>query len=627
MDQDTTPAAPAAPPSAPTEDSPRRASTWGKVQVKPKVEPKAPAARPPRAAPAPAPRTRRAPAPAPSRHPHLSRCLSARPQHNRPRGPSGRLVSPHRSLRRRRRPRRMRPRATARHASPAPALPGAGEAVVAAVAAADRAPRARPPREPRRIGTRRPTAGPRRGSSHGLARSRASSNRRPLQPRPRPATPRTRRPIGTRRRPPKARALRLDRRSVAAAAEAGAVAGRSRRRSTPMMPTALPARPRRPNETTPRPMSTRPATASDDAAAAGGGQRAVKAAARAAARPRSGSRRSHETIEEQVAAGGPTRGIRNTRSRTGRDGRRRRDPIAPPPRITDKLMVITEHGERDQIAVLEEDVLVQHYVTRAGATSMVGNVYLGRVQNVLPGMEAAFVDVGRGRNGVLYAGEVNYSPEDIDGPAPRIEQLLKPGQAVMVQVTKDPMGGKGARLTANLSLAGRYIVLAPNQNLQGISRRLGDDARKRLKSMLKRVKPPEHGVIVRTAAEGATEEELETDLRRLLDIWNEIQIQGEEGQGADRSVRGAGAHRSRGSRPVHRRGVPRARHRQPARLRQDPRLPARGRARPGAEGDAAHEGRCPRSRSIDWSSRSTRRSTRRCGCRPAATCSSSAPRR
>ena len=111
-------------------------------------------------------------------------------------------------------------------------------------------------------------------------------------------------------------------------------------------------------------------------------------------------------------------------------------------------MVITEHGERDQIAVLEEDVLVQHYVTRAGATSMVGNVYLGRVQNVLPGMEAAFVDVGRGRNGVLYAGEVNYSPEDIDGPAPRIEQLLKPGQAVMVQVTKDPMGGKGARLTA-----------------------------------------------------------------------------------------------------------------------------------------------------------------------------------
>ncbi|HEX3299900.1 MAG TPA: Rne/Rng family ribonuclease [Actinomycetota bacterium] len=237
-----------------------------------------------------------------------------------------------------------------------------------------------------------------------------------------------------------------------------------------------------------------------------------------------------KTIEEQIAAGGPTRGIRTTRTRTGRDGRRRREQAPPPPRITDKLMAITEHGERDQIAVLEEDILVQHYVTRAGATSMVGNVYLGRVQNVLPGMEAAFVDVGRGRNGVLYAGEVNYSPEDIEGPAPRIEQLLKAGQSVMVQVTKDPMGGKGARLTANLSLAGRYLVLAPNQNLQGISRRLGDDARKRLKSMLKRVKPPEHGVIVRTAAEGATEEALEDDLRRLLDIWNDIQKKAKKGK-------------------------------------------------------------------------------------------------
>jgi ribonuclease E len=237
-----------------------------------------------------------------------------------------------------------------------------------------------------------------------------------------------------------------------------------------------------------------------------------------------------KTLEEQIAAGGPTRGIRNTRTRTPRDGRRRREQIAPPPRITDKLMVITEHGDRDQIAVLEEDVLVQHYVTRAGATSMVGNVYLGRVQNVLPGMEAAFVDVGRGRNGVLYAGEVNYSPEDIEGPAPRIEQLLKAGQGVMVQVTKDPMGGKGARLTANLSLAGRYLVLAPNQDLQGISRRLGDDARKRLKSMLKRVKPPEHGVIVRTAAEGVSEEELEADLRRLLAIWNDIQKRAKKGK-------------------------------------------------------------------------------------------------
>jgi len=244
--------------------------------------------------------------------------------------------------------------------------------------------------------------------------------------------------------------------------------------------------------------------------------------AKAADQETTKARATPKTLEERVASGGPTRGIRSTRTRTGRDGRRRRESVTPPPRATDKLMVITEHGERDQIAVLEENVLVQHYVTRIGATSMVGNVYLGRVQNVLPGMEAAFVDVGRGRNGVLYAGEVNYDPADVDGPAPRIEQLLKPGQAVMVQVTKDPMGGKGARLTANISLAGRYLVLAPNQNLQGISRRLGDDARKRLKTMLKRVKPPEHGVIVRTAAEGVREDALEADLRRLLTIWEQI---------------------------------------------------------------------------------------------------------
>jgi ribonuclease E len=232
------------------------------------------------------------------------------------------------------------------------------------------------------------------------------------------------------------------------------------------------------------------------------------------------------TMEEQVAAGGPTRGIRNTRSRTGRGGngdrRRRRDPIALPPRITDKLMVITEHGDRDQIAVLEEDVLVQHYVTRTGATSMVGNVYLGRVQNVLPGMEAAFVDIGRGRNGVLYAGEVNYRPEDLEGPAPRIEQVLKSGQAVMVQVTKDPMGGKGARLTAQISLPGRYLVFAPEQSLSGISRRLPDEERKRLKSIMRKIKPDGDGVIVRTAAEGAPEENLTHDLQRLVRQWDEI---------------------------------------------------------------------------------------------------------
>jgi len=195
------------------------------------------------------------------------------------------------------------------------------------------------------------------------------------------------------------------------------------------------------------------------------------------------------------------------------------------PRVTDKLMVVTEHGERDQIAVLEGDELVQHYVTRVGAQSMVGNIYLGRVQNVLPGMEAAFVDVGRGRNGVLYAGEVNFSPEDLDrgSRVPRIEQVLKSGQAVMVQVTKDPMGGKGARLTAQISVPGRFLVMVPNSDVSGISRRLPDNERRRLKTIMRKIKPSSHGIIVRTAAERASEEALAGDLERLVSEWNDIQ--------------------------------------------------------------------------------------------------------
>jgi ribonuclease E len=186
-------------------------------------------------------------------------------------------------------------------------------------------------------------------------------------------------------------------------------------------------------------------------------------------------------------------------------------------------MVITEHGERDQIAILEGRELVQHYVTRAGARSMVGNVYLGRVQNVLPGMEAAFIDVGKGRNAVLYAGEVNYSPEDLEGAPPRIEHVLKSGQSVLVQVTKDPIGGKGARLTAQISMPGRYLVLVPNSDVTGISRRLPDEERQRLKLILRKIRPEGHGVIIRTAAEDADEEDLAADVARLLDEWKAIE--------------------------------------------------------------------------------------------------------
>jgi ribonuclease E len=256
----------------------------------------------------------------------------------------------------------------------------------------------------------------------------------------------------------------------------------------------------------------------------------TKSAAKTRQATRTRSRRSMtKTLEEDqvdetsaVATSGPTR-LRRGRG-TSAGTRRRREPTIVAPRVTDKVMVITQHGDRDQIAILEERTLVQHYVTRAGAKSMVGNVYLGRVQNVLPGMEAAFVDVGRGRNAVLYAGEVNYSPEDLEGrQPPRIEKVLKSGQSVLVQVTKDPIGGKGARLTAKISMPGRYLVLQPNWEITGISKRLDDGERRRLRALLKKIRPEGHGLIVRTAAEGASEDDLRADVDRLLSEWTAIE--------------------------------------------------------------------------------------------------------
>jgi ribonuclease E len=192
-----------------------------------------------------------------------------------------------------------------------------------------------------------------------------------------------------------------------------------------------------------------------------------------------------------------------------------------PRRRTDKTMLITEHGDRDQIAIVEGRELVEHFVTRVGSRSMVGNIYLGRVQNVLPGMEAAFVDVGRGRNAVLYAGEVSFD-EEVEDEGRRIEQVLKQGQGVLVQVTKDPMGGKGARLTGQVSLPGRFLVYVPDGGASGLSRRLPDKERARLRDIMKRIRPSGEGVIVRTAAEGASEEELAADLERLKKGWDSI---------------------------------------------------------------------------------------------------------
>ena len=215
------------------------------------------------------------------------------------------------------------------------------------------------------------------------------------------------------------------------------------------------------------------------------------------------------------------------RRREGRREGRRRHSISESEFLArresvERTMVIRDHDGLDQIALLEDGLLVEHYVARRTQSSMVGNIYLGRVQNVLPSMEAAFVDVGRGRNAVLYAGEVNWDAVGMEGKPRRIEAALKSGDPVLVQVTKDPIGHKGARLTSQITLAGRYLVLIPGGSMMGISRKLPDKERARLKKILKAVVPAGSGVIVRTAAEGATEAQIRDDVARLTRQWEEI---------------------------------------------------------------------------------------------------------
>jgi ribonuclease E len=193
------------------------------------------------------------------------------------------------------------------------------------------------------------------------------------------------------------------------------------------------------------------------------------------------------------------------------------------------MMTVHVTPKATQIAVLEGRSLIEHYVSHPAddVSQIHGNIYLGRVQNVLPGMEAAFVDIGTPKNAVLYRGDVHYDPEDIEGGTtvgrPRIEDVLKAGQTILCQVTKNPIGAKGARLTQEVSLPGRFVVLIPNSSTYGISKRLPDDERKRLRTILDRVKPAQHGVIVRTAAESVTTEEIEDDVRRLLSQWDQIE--------------------------------------------------------------------------------------------------------
>ncbi|MGV9859542.1 Rne/Rng family ribonuclease [Gordonia sp. NPDC003425] len=259
--------------------------------------------------------------------------------------------------------------------------------------------------------------------------------------------------------------------------------------------------------------------------------------------------RSKRARDEVQGISGSTRlEAKRQRRRDGRDAGRRRPPILSESEFlarreaVDRVMVVRERSANNllaqpsgdghahatpiedytQVAVLEDGILVEHFVTTETSSSMVGNIYLGRVQNVLPGMEAAFVDIGRGRNGVLYAGEVNWDAAGLDGGSRKIEQALKPGDNVLVQVSKDPVGHKGARLTTQISLAGRYLVYVPGGSSTGISRKLPDVERKRLKQVLAKLVPEDAGVIIRTASEGVSAEDLGADIERLENQWKSI---------------------------------------------------------------------------------------------------------
>ncbi|MEQ6903115.1 Rne/Rng family ribonuclease, partial [Nocardioides sp. YIM 152588] len=257
-------------------------------------------------------------------------------------------------------------------------------------------------------------------------------------------------------------------------------------------------------------------------------------------------RKARSAEDEITAVSGSTRlEAKKQRRREGREAGRRRAPIISEAEFlarresVERVMVVRQREDVTQIGVLEDKVLVEHYVARESQTSLIGNVYLGRVQNVLPSMEAAFIDIGKGRNAVLYAGEVNWSAlGHKDGQPRKIESVLSSGQTVLVQVTKDPIGHKGARLTSQISLAGRFLVYVPDGTTSGISRKLPDTERARLKSLLKEIVPETAGVIVRTAAEGAAEEELTRDVERLKARWEDIEAKTAKGSNAPQLLYG-----------------------------------------------------------------------------------------
>jgi ribonuclease E len=259
--------------------------------------------------------------------------------------------------------------------------------------------------------------------------------------------------------------------------------------------------------------------------------------------PRAGGTSDSASTEIQGINGSTRLEAKRQRRRDGRDAGRRRPPVLTEAEFlarreaVARVMVVRDTVRSEppspgarytQIAVLEDGIVVEHFVTSAASVSLVGNIYLGIVQNVLPSMEAAFVDIGRGRNGVLYAGEVNWEAAGLGGANRKIEQALNPGDYVVVQVSKDPVGHKGARLTTQVSLAGRYLVYVPGASSTGISRKLPDTERQRLKDILREVVPPAAGVIIRTASEGVKEADIRADVTRLQDRWLQVTARAEE---------------------------------------------------------------------------------------------------
>ncbi len=262
--------------------------------------------------------------------------------------------------------------------------------------------------------------------------------------------------------------------------------------------------------------SAEPATEGEESAPGrSAGSRGTRRRASSTQRPssspsRSRTRRTRSSDGEQRTGRTSSRSESSDRARAEADDRQRGQ------------MLVHADGDKIQIAILEGRSLVEHYVTHRWAQSIAGNIYLGKVQNVLPGMEAAFIDIGTPKNAVLYAGDVRFLPEEPGGNSPRIEDILEVGMSVLVQVVKDPMGSKGARLTTEISLPGRFLVLVPESESTGISRRLPESERERLRDTLRRIRPDGFGIIVRTAAEETTEDQLKVDLDRLEHLWHEI---------------------------------------------------------------------------------------------------------